>query len=274
MHPYEWGIIGVKQLDFYPIIGCADCSHCSCCCGGFCGSTGINCSCHTSVASSRLERQLDRPRRNSQNQTGSRSFDLIRLHLFLHAVTVRGCCKGASAVETSQLSFSAHIINAHFHYRREQHHILATSPFNSPKSRFCRCTRSTYLRTVINIGAYSFCLWMGRVSHHLGISSGSESDRDCDNESSHIHAKIPLFLTNLNEAAPATKWSKDSVIGHLYSIQETAQMQGKSHCRLGCTEFSLVNQIDHSISLNSSPYCSQQKQASRDITTKRFGSLY
>ena len=37
MHPYEWGIIGVKALDFYPIFDCADCSHCSCFCGGFCG---------------------------------------------------------------------------------------------------------------------------------------------------------------------------------------------------------------------------------------------
>jgi len=43
MHPYEWGILGVKALDFYRIFDCADCSHCSCCCGDFCGSTGINC---------------------------------------------------------------------------------------------------------------------------------------------------------------------------------------------------------------------------------------
>jgi len=37
LHPYEWGILGIKALDFYPIFDCADCSHCSCCCGGFCG---------------------------------------------------------------------------------------------------------------------------------------------------------------------------------------------------------------------------------------------
>jgi hypothetical protein len=43
MQPYEWGILDVKGLDFYAIFNCADCSHCSCCCGGFCGSTGINC---------------------------------------------------------------------------------------------------------------------------------------------------------------------------------------------------------------------------------------
>ena len=43
MHPYEWGILDVKAVNFYPLFGCADCSHCSCCCGGFCGSTGINC---------------------------------------------------------------------------------------------------------------------------------------------------------------------------------------------------------------------------------------
>jgi hypothetical protein len=61
------------------------------------------------------------------------------------------------------------------------------------------------------------------------ISSGSESDRDCDNRSSHIHD----ILKNLKEAAPATKRPEDSAIPHLYSIQETAQMQGKSHCRLG-----------------------------------------
>jgi hypothetical protein len=59
MHPYEWGILGVKGLYFYPIFDSADYSHCSCCCGGFCGSTGINCSHHTWVASDRLERQLD-----------------------------------------------------------------------------------------------------------------------------------------------------------------------------------------------------------------------
>jgi hypothetical protein len=29
MHPYEWGILGVKALDFYPLFGCTDCSHCS-----------------------------------------------------------------------------------------------------------------------------------------------------------------------------------------------------------------------------------------------------
>ena len=51
MHPHEWGILGVKRIDFYPISNCADCSHCSCCCGGFCGSTDINCSHHTWVAS-------------------------------------------------------------------------------------------------------------------------------------------------------------------------------------------------------------------------------
>jgi len=43
MHPYEWEILGVKGLNFYPLFGCADCLHCSCCCGGCCGSTGINC---------------------------------------------------------------------------------------------------------------------------------------------------------------------------------------------------------------------------------------
>ncbi|MEG4959417.1 MULTISPECIES: hypothetical protein [unclassified Microcoleus] len=37
MHPYEWGILLIKALDFYPIFDCADCSHCSCCCGDFCG---------------------------------------------------------------------------------------------------------------------------------------------------------------------------------------------------------------------------------------------
>jgi hypothetical protein len=51
MHPYECGILGVKALDFYPLFDCADCSHCACCCGGFCGSTGINCSHRTWVAS-------------------------------------------------------------------------------------------------------------------------------------------------------------------------------------------------------------------------------
>jgi hypothetical protein len=35
MHPYEWGILGVKALDFYPLFDCADCSHCSCCCDNF-----------------------------------------------------------------------------------------------------------------------------------------------------------------------------------------------------------------------------------------------
>src|SRR4028119_733370 len=86
---------------------------------------------------------------------------------------------------------------------------------NSPLGRFCRCTRSTSLRTVTNIGAYRFCFWMGTDRHHLGISSGLESDRDCDNGSSHIHAKIPDFLKNLNEAAPATKRPEDSAIGYL-----------------------------------------------------------
>jgi hypothetical protein len=66
---------------------------------------------------------------------------------------------------------------------------------------------------------------MGTDRHHLGIPSGSESDRDCDNRSSHIHAKIPHILKNLNEAAPATKQPEDSAIPHLSSIQETAQMQ-------------------------------------------------
>jgi hypothetical protein len=56
---------------------------------------------------------------------------------------------------------------------------------------------------------------MGTDRHHLGISSGLESDRDCDNGSSHIHAKIPDFLKNLNEAAPATKRPEDSAIGYL-----------------------------------------------------------
>ena len=32
MHPYEWGILGVKGLECYPLFDCADCSHCSCCC--------------------------------------------------------------------------------------------------------------------------------------------------------------------------------------------------------------------------------------------------
>ncbi|MEG4224189.1 hypothetical protein [Microcoleus sp. Pol12A6] len=27
MHPYEWGIIGVKALDFYRIFDCADCTN-------------------------------------------------------------------------------------------------------------------------------------------------------------------------------------------------------------------------------------------------------
>jgi hypothetical protein len=27
MHPYEWGILGVKALDFYPIFDCADCTN-------------------------------------------------------------------------------------------------------------------------------------------------------------------------------------------------------------------------------------------------------
>lgn len=27
MHPYEWGILGIKALDFYPLFDCADCSH-------------------------------------------------------------------------------------------------------------------------------------------------------------------------------------------------------------------------------------------------------
>jgi hypothetical protein len=27
MHPYEWGILGVKRLDFYPISNCADCTN-------------------------------------------------------------------------------------------------------------------------------------------------------------------------------------------------------------------------------------------------------
>jgi hypothetical protein len=27
MHPYEWGIIGVKRLDFYLISNCADCTN-------------------------------------------------------------------------------------------------------------------------------------------------------------------------------------------------------------------------------------------------------
>ncbi len=27
MHPYEWGILGIKALDFYRIFGCADRSH-------------------------------------------------------------------------------------------------------------------------------------------------------------------------------------------------------------------------------------------------------
>jgi len=35
MHPYEWRILGVKGLDFYPLFDCADCSHCSCCCDNF-----------------------------------------------------------------------------------------------------------------------------------------------------------------------------------------------------------------------------------------------
>ena len=61
----------------------------------------------------------------------------------------------------------------------------------------------------------------------MTISSGSESDRDYDNGSSHIYD----ILKNLKEAAPATKRPEDSAIPHLSSIQETAQMQGKSHCR-------------------------------------------
>ena len=35
MHPYEWGIIGVKGLDFYPLFDCADYSHCSYFCDNF-----------------------------------------------------------------------------------------------------------------------------------------------------------------------------------------------------------------------------------------------
>jgi hypothetical protein len=27
LHPYEWGILGVKRLDFYPLFGCADCTN-------------------------------------------------------------------------------------------------------------------------------------------------------------------------------------------------------------------------------------------------------
>jgi hypothetical protein len=27
MHPYEWGILGVKGLNFYPISNCADCTN-------------------------------------------------------------------------------------------------------------------------------------------------------------------------------------------------------------------------------------------------------
>ena len=27
MQPYEWGILGVKGLDFYPLFGCADWEH-------------------------------------------------------------------------------------------------------------------------------------------------------------------------------------------------------------------------------------------------------
>ncbi|WP_293356389.1 hypothetical protein [Microcoleus sp. CAWBG51] len=27
MHPYEWGILGVKGLNFYPIFDCADCTN-------------------------------------------------------------------------------------------------------------------------------------------------------------------------------------------------------------------------------------------------------
>jgi hypothetical protein len=65
------------------------------------------------------------------------------------------------------------------------------------------------------------------LAQEMEISSGSEPDRDCDNRSSHIHD----ILKNLKEAAPATKRPEDSAIPHLSSIQETAQMQGKSHCR-------------------------------------------
>jgi hypothetical protein len=54
----------------------------------------------------------------------------------------------------------------------------------------------------------------------MTISSGSESDRDYDNGSSHIYD----ILKNLKEAAPATKRPEDSAIPHLSSIQETAQM--------------------------------------------------
>jgi len=64
MHPYECGILGVKALDFYPLFGCGGYSHCSCCCGCFCGSTGINCCRHTWAASDRLERQLRSPTNN------------------------------------------------------------------------------------------------------------------------------------------------------------------------------------------------------------------
>ncbi len=53
----------------------------------------------------------------------------------------------------------------------------------------------------------------------MTISSGSESDRDYDNESSHIYD----ILKNLKEAAPATKRPEDSAILHLSSIQETGQ---------------------------------------------------
>ena len=27
MHPYEWAILGIKALDFYPIFDCADCTN-------------------------------------------------------------------------------------------------------------------------------------------------------------------------------------------------------------------------------------------------------
>jgi hypothetical protein len=79
-----------------------------------------------------------------------------------------------------------------------------------------------YMTNDFNESSEGFCLGKESDCHQSGISWADESDRDCDNGSSHIHVKIPHILKNLNEAAPATKRPEDSAIRHLPSIQETA----------------------------------------------------
>ncbi|MFB8795784.1 MAG: hypothetical protein U7126_16555 [Microcoleus sp.] len=49
---------------------------------------------------------------------------------------------------------------------------------------------------------------MGTDRHHLGIPSGSESDRDWDNGSSHIHAKIPDFLKKLKRSCTCNETAR------------------------------------------------------------------